>query len=290
MLARHQGPDCAAVLARRRGLDPAAALARHHSPDCAAVPTRGERRGDRLALPTVNRTDRLYALVEELRAVAPRPRSARWLARHFEVSSRTIERDLAALQQSGVPIYAEPGRAGGYVLDRDRTLPPLAITPAEATALAVGLHTLAGTPFADAARGALQKVLAVLPAAARAETAREAGRIRMLTPAAPQLSRQLREALGTGRVLRIAYTDRAGVTSERVVEPLGFFGGDHWYLIAWCRLRDDVRGFRLDRVASAEVLDEPVPERRVDLDAVGAAGAELIGLDVIVNTDSTVSR
>ena len=62
----------------------------------------------------MNRTDRLYALVEEMRAVAPRPRSARWLAGRFEVSVRTVERDISALQQSGVPIYAESGRTGGY--------------------------------------------------------------------------------------------------------------------------------------------------------------------------------
>ncbi|MFS4096524.1 helix-turn-helix transcriptional regulator, partial [Streptomyces sp. AF1A] len=111
----------------------------------------------------MNRTDRLYALVEELRAAAPRPLSARALARRFEVSVRTIERDLSALQQSGVPIHAEAGRSGGYVLDRERTLPPLAITPAEATALAVALHALAGTPFAADARSALHKVLAVMP-------------------------------------------------------------------------------------------------------------------------------
>lgn len=61
----------------------------------------------------MNRTDRLYALVEELRAVAPRLRSASWLAARFEVSTRTIERDLSALQQTGVPIWAEPGRTGG---------------------------------------------------------------------------------------------------------------------------------------------------------------------------------
>lgn len=54
----------------------------------------------RAILPPMNRTDRLYALVEELRAVAPRPGSSRWLAGRFEVSVRTVERDLGALQQA----------------------------------------------------------------------------------------------------------------------------------------------------------------------------------------------
>jgi predicted DNA-binding transcriptional regulator YafY len=71
----------------------------------------------------MNRTDRLYALVEELRAVAPRPRSARHLAEHYEVSTRTIERDILARQESGVPIYAETGRRGGYVIDNAKALP-----------------------------------------------------------------------------------------------------------------------------------------------------------------------
>ncbi len=68
----------------------------------------------RSSVRTVNRTDRLYALVEELRACAPRRLSARELAARFEVSARTVERDISALQQSGTPIYAEPRRTGGY--------------------------------------------------------------------------------------------------------------------------------------------------------------------------------
>ena len=68
----------------------------------------------------MNRTDRLYALVEELRAVAPRP--ARQLAGRYEVSTRTIERDILALQEAGVPIYAVAGRGGGYVIDKALTL------------------------------------------------------------------------------------------------------------------------------------------------------------------------
>src|SRR5262245_66060665 len=78
-----------------------------------------------VACTSVNRTDRLYALVEELRAVAPRPRSARQLAARYEVSTRTIERDILALQEAGVPIYAETGRCGGYVVDKALTPPTL---------------------------------------------------------------------------------------------------------------------------------------------------------------------
>ena len=65
----------------------------------------------------MNRLDRLYALVEELRAAGSRGRSARRLAERFEVSVRTIERDILALQEAGVPISAQLGRRGGYVLD-----------------------------------------------------------------------------------------------------------------------------------------------------------------------------
>src|SRR5690349_7033840 len=110
----------------------------------------------------MNRTDRLYALVESLRATAPRPRTARQLAGDFEVSVRTIERDLSALQQSGVPIWATPGPNGGYSLDPSMTLPPINFTPAEAAAISVSLARGGQMPFADAARTALRKVVAAM--------------------------------------------------------------------------------------------------------------------------------
>src|SRR5262249_3492270 len=112
----------------------------------------------------VNRTDRLYAIVEELRARSPRPTSAATLAQRFEVSTRTIERDLLALQESGVPIYAETGRTGGYVIDAARSLPPVNFTAAEAAAVAVALTTAADTPFAMSARSALTKMIAAMHA------------------------------------------------------------------------------------------------------------------------------
>ena len=66
----------------------------------------------------MNRIDRMYALVEELRAAGRRGRTARQLAQHFEVSVRTVERDLSALGQAGVPLATKQGRGGGYALDR----------------------------------------------------------------------------------------------------------------------------------------------------------------------------
>jgi predicted DNA-binding transcriptional regulator YafY len=190
----------------------------------------------------VNRTDRLYALVEELRAVAPRPRSAPWLARRFEVSVRTIERDLDALRQSGVPIFTEPGRSGGYAIDRSRTLPPLALTAAEALAISVALRESAESPFAEAAGSAAGKVLATLPAAA--------------------IDRTVMTALDRQRVLGLTYVDRGGQRTERDVEPLGLLRSSRgWYLIAWCRLRHGIRGFQLPSIEAAELRGEHVPAR-----------------------------
>jgi predicted DNA-binding transcriptional regulator YafY len=133
----------------------------------------------------MNRTDRLYALVEELRAVAPRPRSARQLAERYEVSTRTIERDILALQESGVPIYAETGRRGGYAIDTTLTLPPLNFTAAEMVAIAVSLAREEGTPFAAATRSALRKVLSTASAAQTAEAGELMDRVRLIGAARP---------------------------------------------------------------------------------------------------------
>ncbi|WP_395106145.1 helix-turn-helix transcriptional regulator [Actinomadura sp. SCN-SB] len=216
----------------------------------------------------MNRTDRLYALVEELRAAAPRRVSARELAARYEVSLRTIERDIAALQQAGVPIFADVGRNGGYTLDRSRTLPPLNFTPAEAVAIAIMLGRADGTPFSRSARTALHKILSVM-SAADGQSARElAGRIRFMTD--PDSDRPssvpavLEQAMAARRVVRLTYVDKDGAETERDVEPVAFNGTTHtWYLIAWCRLRRDSRVFRVDRVRRACLLEETAPDRQV---------------------------
>ncbi|WP_043513698.1 MULTISPECIES: YafY family protein [unclassified Actinoplanes] len=211
----------------------------------------------------MNRTDRLYALVEELRAVAPRPRSARWLAQRFEVSVRTVERDIGALQQSGTPIYAEPGRTGGYCLDRAHTLPPVNLTPEEAVAMALALRRLDGTPFRQPAASAFRKLVAAMrtdDAAAAQELAERIHLVGGIVPAV--MPRAAVGALPIGRVLRIGYADRSGAVTTRDIEPLGYVGiRDQWYLIAWCRLRDGVRIFRTDRISSVVPTREVAPAR-----------------------------
>jgi predicted DNA-binding transcriptional regulator YafY len=220
----------------------------------------------RSTVPSGNRTDRLYGIVEDLRAATPLRRSARQLAARYEVSVRTIERDISALQQVGVPIYADTGRRGGYAIDPARTLPPLNFTPAEAVAMSVALRQAGGSPFARAAGSALRKIMAAMPAQ-EASAARElAERVGFLSPVEPPpIPVVIEDALATRHVLRLDYVDKHGVPSERVVEPVMFLARDeYWYLVAWCRLRDELRAFRLDRVVAVQDTGEVVPPRSTE--------------------------
>jgi len=123
----------------------------------------------------VNRTARLHALSEELRRAGPRGRTAARLAGWLEVSTRTIKRDVASLQQAGLPVWAQAGPGGGYVLDVAATLPPVNLTPAQA--VAVGLAAQADAPYAVDGRAALEKILDVLDPAARERAEQLAGRV-----------------------------------------------------------------------------------------------------------------
>ena len=195
--------------------------------------------------------------------------SSRALAERFEVTTRTIERDVLALQSAGVPIYAEAGRTGGYVLDSVRTLPPVNFTPGEAASIAVALTTRGATPFTASARAALTKVLGAMSDADVAAARELGGRIVVFSPRdepgpQPTVPHVIEQAISERRVLRVAYRDKAGVATRRAIEPLAVIGiAPNWYLNAWCRLRGDVRAFRLDRIADATLTREVAPERDV---------------------------
>jgi predicted DNA-binding transcriptional regulator YafY len=221
----------------------------------------------------VNRLDRLYAVVEELRAAGAPGRSARWLAERFEVSTRTIERDILALQEADVPISASVGRRGGYSLDRSMTLPPLNFTPAEAVATAIGLRRLDDTPWARDARTALLKIVAAMPDAAAERARRLADGVRLLTQPIDRPDQAVADAIVRAveerTPVRIDYLDVGGRHTEREIEPHQVvLGPNGSYVAGWCRLRQDERWFRLDRIHGVEPRPgqfvEPVREHGIE--------------------------
>lgn len=176
---------------------------------------------------------------------------------------RTVERDLAALQESGLPIWAEPGRTGGYVIDASATLGPAGFTLDEALAVLIGLGTLGRSPFRQSAGTAARKVLAVMPDGDAARASALAGRVHLLEREDDTVApTAFAAALRADRVVRLRYRDAGGAESVRDVEPLGSIGRDgQWYLVAWCRKREGVRAFRGDRMLDVEVTDERPPQR-----------------------------
>lgn len=213
----------------------------------------------------VNRTERLYALVEELRAARERPVSSSRLSARFEVSERTIKRDVSALQQAGLPIWTSLGPGGGYVLDRSATLPPIAFSTGEVLALAVALGVGDGLPFEAQGRTALQKVLATMDEATRERFEEEASRVYIrdvVVEPSRRAVQTIEDALRDRRVVNIDYIDARGELTQRSIEPMALgLDRDRWLVFAWCRLRDDGRVFRLDRVQEARATKEPVPHR-----------------------------
>lgn len=219
----------------------------------------------------MNRTERLHAIHEALRRAGADGRTAARLAEDLEISVRTVKRDVSALQQSGVPIWAQHGPGGGYRLDASATLPPVAFSPSQAVAAAVALAVLPpGSPFGVDARSAADKLLDTLTPAARKRAEALAGRVWVLhreqeAPVAPSTLRQVERSLAELLVLALVYVAPEGEETTREVEPIIVaWAHRRWYLVAYCTLRDDIRWFRLDRVRSAHCTGRTYEARSVD--------------------------
>jgi len=212
----------------------------------------------------MRRADRLFQIVQHLRG--GRLVTAARLAERLEVSARTIYRDIADLQASGVPIDGEAGV--GYVLRTGFELPPLMFTRDEIVALVAGARLIrawGGAAMARAAEEALIKIETVLPDAER-DRARQVEIHAIANEMTPALRTRLDDveaAIEGRRRLAIAYADAEKRTSDRVVRPLGlWFWGKVWTLVAWCELRDDFRMFRVDRIDAMSDAGTPFrPER-----------------------------
>ncbi|WP_229054587.1 YafY family protein [Aeromicrobium sp. Leaf350] len=208
----------------------------------------------------MNRTERLYAMREELRRADTAGRTADQLARTFEVSSRTVKRDISALQLGGFPVYAVTGRHGRYVVDRSATLPPVNFTHTEASALAAAITAHGGQPFDAQARAALTKVLEAMEPGSRARTRGLTDRIwiDLAADAAPTASRRVVEQALVQQLVVTVHVRRVDEVVERSVDPviLAHTRG-RWFLVARCRDRDLIRWYGLDDVVEAHLTTQP---------------------------------
>ena len=196
------------------------------------------------------------------------------LATHFQVSKRTIYRDILALEASGVPIVSEEGK--GFSLVDGYNIPPVMFTEGEANALVVAEKmiekTLDDSLIADF-NSALDKIKSVLRHPERERSDLLGERIIIGKNWAYERNSSflsaIQSALTSFSLVRIAYT-KEGETSpaERLIEPFAIYHNtsEQWVVIAWCRLRNDFRNFRIDRIARLEVLKEKFAPHKISLD------------------------
>ncbi|MGB6181578.1 MAG: WYL domain-containing protein [Rhodococcus sp. (in: high G+C Gram-positive bacteria)] len=204
----------------------------------------------------MKRTERLHALSEMLRRHGSRGCSAERLATEFGVSVRTVKRDLAALENSGAPIWSRPGPGGGYGVAVGASLPPVSLSSTQAVALMAAVTAASDAPYADAAAAGIRKIMDVLDPATRARADDLAGRVWVdaRSPSSRAIRSALEEAMADQRVIRLRYTSRDAITTTRDVEPVLFASTNgQWYLVGWCRLRNAMRWFALSRTERAVV-------------------------------------
>jgi predicted DNA-binding transcriptional regulator YafY len=200
----------------------------------------------------VNRIDRLVAILIYMEG--RRVTRAEDIADEFATSIRTVYRDIAALAEAGVPIVGEAGV--GYSIMRGYHLPPVHFTTEEATALVTAgmlMDRFADSSLMSSMASALGKIRAVLPPDRQDHVARLERRMSLRSTRQQNQPANLfliQKALADRTVLRISYRGSgAAEPLRREVEPLGLtYYGDRWHLIAWCRVRQDYRDFRTDRI------------------------------------------
>ena len=245
----------------------------------------------------MNRTDRLMGILLELQARGEL--RAEDLAATFEVSVRTIYRDVEALSETGVPVAATPGK--GYRLMDGYFLPPVSFTADEAALLLLGgelVRDRVDPVLRQAAEEALRKLAGVLPPDRR--DAMEHRRQGMVFATVPGLGtsaddRRLslaRRAIDERRVIRMTYHAIHRPEAEpRDIEPIRLvFLGEVWHIVGYCRLRQGSRIFRLDRIDRLELLEERyVPSARHAVSAPGERDLEQFP-EARVRFDRTVLR
>ena len=208
-----------------------------------------------------SRLSRLAAILTLLQT--KRLLTATEIARRFQVSIRTVYRDIRALEAAGVPVYTEEGK--GYSLLEGYRLPPVAFTENEALALITAEQLVQTSKDASLIREfseAIVKIKAVL--SHRNKTAVDLLSRRVVIGSNMEQTRSsdilidAQRALTSHKLIEIEYIASDGRESKRVIEPFLLYNYSlekYWILVAFCRNKNDFRAFRLDRIRKAVFLD-----------------------------------
>lgn len=230
------------------------------------------------------------------------------LAARLGVDERTARRYVSHLIDLEIPVESVRGRYGGYRLAAGFRMPPLMLTDEEALAVLLGL--IAGrraglvATSAAAVQGAIAKLRRVLPRQlagrldALLETITFTGPAQAVISGETQVMIQLAEAARDHRAVEIAYTDREEHHTERVVHPYGIVAHhNRWYLTGLDSASNQIRSFRLDRIARLTqrdyTFDMPAdfdPSAHLLADLAGTPWRHQISLRVCGTTDDVARR
>lgn len=214
----------------------------------------------------MNRIDRISAILIQLQS--RRVVKAQDIADRFQISLRTVYRDIKTLEQGGIPLIGVAGI--GYSLVDGFRLPPVMFTPEEAIAFLTAeklVAKLTDGPNSRNYSSAMYKIRAVLNKSEKELLENIDNRIEVFrrpgdAPIQPDLHllQPILKSVDRRKVLSIKYhSNYKQERTQRQVEPLGIFYSDnYWHLIAWCRMRNDYRDFRLDRILSIHETDSPI--------------------------------
>ncbi|AUP80552.1 helix-turn-helix transcriptional regulator [Flavivirga eckloniae] len=215
-----------------------------------------------------NRLSRLTAILIQLQT--KRIVTASELASKFDVSKRTIYRDIKALEQSGVPVLTEEGK--GYTLMDGYKVPPVMFTESQANALILAEQLVLKNKDASFIKDyseAIDKIKSIL----RYSTKDKANLLANRTQYNQVINQErnsnnlsdLQNALTNYNLVKIQYVNKEGTATSRQIEPFALLNSENWYLIAWCRLRKEFRFFRLDRIQKTEILSEYFEPHKMSL-------------------------
>ena len=214
------------------------------------------------------RLSRLTAILTQLQT--KRLLTATNLADKFNVSVRTIYRDIRALEQAGIPIITEEGK--GYSLMEGYKIPPVMFTESQANALILAEKLVLkskDSSFIKDYTEAIEKIKSVLNYNVKdrvnllSERAISGENLEKLINSNTLSDLQL--AITNLNLTEIEYTNESGKSTKRIIEPFALIRTENWLLIAWCRLRKEFRFFRLDRITKMQVLSEKFEQHRMTL-------------------------